>query len=497
MRYNGILMPISSLPGKYGIGTFGKEAYKFADRLKEAGQKYWQILPLGQTGAGDSPYQSYSTFAGNPYFIDLDMLVDEGLIKEEELEQFDFVGHPNYVDYDKIFASRYKALKIAYERWNQEYDGAYWEFIKANKFWLDDYALYMAIKGAHEGKSFTEWPAAVRNRDEDKLLYYRNTFAEDIDFYMFQQYYFMKQWKKLKKYVNSLGIEIVGDIPIYVAFDSADTWSDPKLFQFDEDGFPKSVAGCPPDAFSATGQLWGNPLYDWDYHEQTGYEWWIRRMAHCMKLYDVVRVDHFRGFDSYYAIPYGDEDATRGEWEEGPGMKLFDALKSTLGDMQIIAEDLGYLTDSVRKLVKDSGYPGMRVLQFAFDHVTPSSYLPHNYDENCVVYTGTHDNNTLLGWLKEISKEDKEYAKEYMGISSVEDDKEIAEAIIRLSMASVAKICIVPIQEFLGLSEEARINKPSTMGDNWKWRMSEGAFTEEIALKIKRMTWLYGRESVK
>lgn len=493
MRKNGILMPISSLPGKYGIGTFGKEAYKFADRLHEAGQKYWQILPLGPTGSGDSPYQSFSTFAGNPYFIDLEMLIEEGLLEESELEQFDFSGHPNYIEYEKVYNSRFAALRMAYKRWNQEYDGAYWEFIKENQFWLEDYALYMAVKNANGGVCFTEWSAELRNRDEGMLAYYKSKYAEEIDFYRFQQYCFMRQWKKLKKYVNSLDIEIVGDIPIYVAFDSADTWANPKLFQFDEEGFPKAVAGCPPDAFSETGQLWGNPLYDWEYHEQTGYEWWTKRMAHCLKLYDVVRVDHFRGFDSYYAIPYGDKDATRGKWEEGPGMKLFDALKSQLGEMQIIAEDLGYLTDSVRQLVKDSGYPGMRVLQFAFDHSNPSSYLPQNYSDNCVVYTGTHDNNTLLGWLKEISEEDKKYAKEYMGISSIDNDNEIAEAVIRLGMASVARICIVPIQEFLGLGEEARINKPSTMGTNWKWRMSEGAFTEEIAEKMHRMTWLYGR----
>lgn len=492
MRKSGILMPISSLPGKYGIGTFGKQAYKFADRLAEAGQKYWQILPLGATGYGDSPYQSFSTFAGNPYFIDLEMLTEEGLIKEEELNQFDFVGHPNFIDYERIYNYRFKALRIAYERWNPEYDGAYWDFANENKFWLEDYALYMAIKNANDGVSFIEWPEDIRIRDDEKLQYYSNKYAEEINFYRFQQYYFMKQWKKLKKYVNEKGIEIIGDIPIYVAFDSADTWSNPQLFQFDEDGMPKAVAGCPPDAFSATGQLWGNPLYDWNYHEETGFEWWIKRMAHCMKLYDVVRVDHFRGFDSYYSIPYGNEDATEGTWEQGPGMKLFDSLKGALGEMKIIAEDLGYLTPSVIELVKASGYPGMKVLQFAFDHREPSNYLPHSYSDNCVVYTGTHDNDTLLGWLTDISEEDKEYAKEYMNVTS-SDDKVLAESVIRLAMSSVAKICIIPIQEYLGLGGDARINKPSTIGWNWKWRMSEDDFDEEVAKKIYRMTWLYGR----
>lgn len=492
MRKSGILLPIASLPGKYGIGTFGKEAYRFIDSLKEAGQAYWQILPLGPTGYGDSPYQSFSTFAGNPYYIDLEMLAEEGLILEEELERFDFGNNDNYIDYEKIYNSRFKVLRIAYENCNLEYNGAFWEFVGENKFWLEDYALFMAVKNSFGGKSFAEWDDDIRLRREEAMQLYKNRYADEINFYMFQQYYFMKQWKKLKSYANENGIQIIGDIPIYVAFDSADTWSDPKLFQFDENGKPIAVAGCPPDAFSDLGQLWGNPLYNWDYHAQTGYEWWTKRMFHCRKLYDIVRVDHFRGFDSYYAIPYGREDAKEGVWEQGPGMALFDTLKEKLGEMNIIAEDLGYLTPSVLELVKNSGFPGMKVLQFAFDHREPSDYLPHTFHHNCVVYTGTHDNDTLRGWLTELSDEDRAFAMEYMHITN-DSDEEIAEGVLRLAMSSVANICIVPIQEYLEKDGSARINKPATLGNNWKWRMLEGEFDAKVIEKIKRMTWLYGR----
>ncbi len=492
MRKSGVLLPVASLPGKYGIGTFGKEAYRFIDCLKEAGQTYWQILPLGPTGYGDSPYQSFSTFAGNPYYIDLSALVEEGLLKEDDLEAFDWGDNESYIDYEKIYLSRFKVLRIAYKNCNLEYNGAFWEFVNDNRFWLEDYALYMAVKNAFDGKSFAEWDDDIRLRKEEALNRYKNTYADEINFYRFQQFLFMKQWKKLKKYANDNGILIIGDIPIYVAFDSADTWSNPKLFQFDEDCKPVAVAGCPPDAFSDLGQLWGNPLYKWDFHEQTGYDWWVKRMAHCRKLYDVVRVDHFRGFDSYYAIPYGNKDAQEGKWEQGPGMKLFDTLRERLGETQIIAEDLGFLTPSVLELVKNSGFPGMKVLQFAFDPREPNDYLPHNYPGNCVVYTGTHDNDTLLGWLTELGSEDRKFAREYMGMA-IDEPEKIAENVIRLAMRSTAKICIVPIQDYLGKDGSARINKPATLGDNWKWRMSKEEFDEQVIRKIQRMTWLYGR----
>lgn len=492
MRKSGILLPIASLPGKYGIGTLGKEAYRFVDCLKAAGQHYWQILPLGATGYGDSPYQSFSTFAGNPYYIDLPMLIEEGLLKEEDLAGYDWGDNASYIDYEKIYLSRFKVLRVAYENCNLEYNGAFWEFVSENKFWLEDYALYMAVKNAFDGKSFIEWDDDIRLRRPDAMNRYRDKYADEINFFRFQQFCFMKQWKKLKKYANENNIEIIGDIPIYVAFDSADTWSDPKLFQFDENGLPKAVAGCPPDAFTDLGQLWGNPLYDWPYHEQTGFEWWTKRMFHCRKLYDVVRVDHFRGFDSYYAIPYGNKDAKVGQWEQGPGMNLFDVLKEKLGETAIIAEDLGFLTPSVLELVKNSGFPGMKVLQFAFDHREPNDYLPHNYHHNCVVYTGTHDNDTLLGWLTELSPEDRKYAREYMGLPT-DNDVDIAEGVIRLAMRSIADICIVPIQDYIGKDGSARINKPATLGDNWKWRMAADDFSDAVIEKIHRMTWMYSR----
>ncbi len=492
MRKSGILLPITSLPGQYGIGTFGQEAYEFVDRLHEAGQGYWQILPLEPTGYGDSPYQSFSTFAGNPYLIDPKMLMEDGLIREEELAGIDFGPAEEWIDYEKIYHSRTPILKMAYGRFDAEQYDDYDDFQRENAFWLEDYALYMAIKNASGGAAFIDWEDGLRLRREEALDRARVQYAGEIDYIRFQQYYFMRQWKALKAYANENGVEIIGDIPIYVAFDSADTWSNPNLFQFDAEGMPIAVAGCPPDAFSESGQFWGNPLYQWTYHEATGYAWWIERIRHCRELYDVIRVDHFRAFDSYYAIPFGDADARNGKWEAGPGMRLFDALKNAFGDLRIIAEDLGYLTPSVRALVKETGYPGMKVLQFAFNHNDPSDYLPHNDHHNSVVYTGTHDNNTLIGWLKELSLEDYAYTKEYMHLET-DDPVMLAEGVIRLAMHSVADTCIIPMQEFLQLDGFARINQPATFGLNWKWRMKDDAFPEELAKKIHRMTWLYGR----
>jgi len=492
MRKSGVLMPVASLPGNYGIGTFGKNAYKFIDRLKEAGQKYWQILPLGPTGYGDSPYQSFSTFAGNPYFIDLDMLIEQGLLTEKECNEYDFGSNPNDIDYEKIYLSRFKVLKKAYLRSKHKETKEYKEYIKANKFWLEDYALFMAVKNSMDGVSFTNWDDDIRLRKDSAIKEYSEKYSDEIDFYCFLQYMFSCQWAALKAYANKNEIKIVGDIPIYVAFDSADTWSNPELFQFDENILPIGVAGCPPDGFSPTGQLWGNPLYNWDYHKKTNFEWWVSRIRHCTKIYDVVRIDHFRGFDEYYAIPYGDKTAENGKWEKGPGIALFNEIKKQLGDVEIIAEDLGFLTDSVIKLVKDSGYPSMKVLQFAFDSREESDYLPHNYNSNCVVYTGTHDNDTTLGWYKSIGKKDKDFAIRYLN-NKYRKLSDIPWDYIRLAMGSVAKFCIIPIQDYLGLGSEARINTPSTLGSNWRWRMDEDAFTEDLAKKIFKLTKLYGR----
>ena len=492
MRSSGILLPVASLPGKYGIGAFSKEAYKFIDFLKAAGQNYWQILPLGPTGYGDSPYQSFSTFAGNPYFIDLDTLIEEGLLKKSEVNKYDWGNNGSYIDYEKIWLSRFKVLKIAYERSEVEKKSAYKKYIKENAFWLDDYALYMAVKNKFGGVSFIEWDEDIRRRNPEAIAKYQKELKSEIGFYKFQQFKFNEQWNKLKAYANKNGVKIVGDIPIYVAFDSADTWANPELFKFDKNGLPTGVAGCPPDGFSATGQLWGNPLYNWKYHKKTGYAWWVERIRNCYKLYDVIRIDHFRGFDEYYNIPYGDPTAEFGNWEKGPGIDLFKTLKRELGEIDVIAEDLGFLTDSVLKLVKDTGYPGMKVLQFAFDSREDSDYLPHNYTPNSVVYTGTHDNNTIQGWYKELSKRDKNFALRYLNNSN-SDESEIHWDYIRLALGSVSKLCVIPIQDYLGLGAEARINTPATLGTNWKWRLSEKALTKSLAKKIYDITKLYAR----
>ena len=492
MRRNGMLLPIASLPSPYGIGGFSKEAYEFIDLLEETGQKLWQILPLGPTSYGDSPYQSFSTFAGNPYFIDLDTLVEKGWLTKEACEASDYGDNESYIDYGRIYNSRFVLLKQAFLNSDVLSDEKFAEFCKANQHWLPDYALYMALKNQNDGKSWIEWEEEIRLRKPEAVEYYKKELKEECNFYGFLQYEFHEQWTKVKEYAHEKGIQIVGDVPIYVAFDSADTWANPELFQLDEKNLPLGVAGCPPDAFSATGQLWGNPLYNWAYHKKTGYDWWLKRIAYCFDLYDIVRIDHFRGFDEYYSIPYGDETAVNGHWEKGPGMDLFDTVKEKLGELDIIAEDLGFLTESVFQLLKDSGYPGMKVLQFAFDPSEDSDYLTYKYQRNCVVYTGTHDNDTTAGWFEKLSDGDREVALRYMN-SFYTPKEEQHWDLIALAMRSTADTCIIPVQDFLGLGSEARINMPSTLGDNWKWRMTKGAFSEELKEKIRRMTKLYGR----
>lgn len=492
MRRNGMLLPIASLPSPYGIGGFSKEAYEFIDLLEETGQKLWQILPLGPTSYGDSPYQSFSMFAGNPYFIDLDTLAEKGWLTKEACEASDYGDNESYIDYGRIYNSRFVLLKQAFLNSDILSDEKFTEFCKANQHWLPDYALYMALKNQNDGKSWIEWEEEIRLRKPEAVEYYKKELEEECNFYEFLQYEFHEQWTKVKEYAHKKGIQIVGDVPIYVAFDSADTWANPELFQLDEKNLPLGVAGCPPDAFSATGQLWGNPLYNWAYHKKTGYDWWLKRIAYCFDLYDIVRIDHFRGFDEYYSIPYGDETAVNGHWEKGPGMDLFNTVKEKLGELDIIAEDLGFLTESVFQLLKDSGYPGMKVLQFAFDPSEDSDYLTYKYQRNCVVYTGTHDNDTTAGWFEKLSDGDKEVALRYMN-SFYTPKEEQHWDLIALAMRSTADTCIIPVQDFLGLGSEARINMPSTLGDNWKWRMTKGAFSEELKEKIRRMTKLYGR----
>ena len=509
MRKQGILMPISSLPSAYGIGTFGKESYAFVDFLKKAGQKLWQILPLGPTGYGASPYQSFSTFAGNPYFIDLETLVKEGLLTKKECDEVDFGDHPNYVDYGKLYQGKFPLLRKAWERAIKkglEAEKEYVGFIKKNSFWLDDYCLFMALKDAFPGTGLMDWEEGIRLRKPIVIAQYQRQLADEIRCYKFQQYEFSKQWKALKLYANHAGIEIIGDIPIYVSPDSADLWAHPELFQVDENGKPVGVAGCPPDAFSAAGQRWGNPLYRWDFHKVTNYAWWYQRLNYCYDWYDIVRLDHFRGFDEYWFVPCDAETAASGHWEKGPGAEFFKVLtrkmaegsikvngrRGKLADRKVIAEDLGLLTEGVFRLLEETGYPGMKVLQFAFDEGPDGEgmYLPHNYEKNCVVYTGTHDNETTLGWIRGRSKEQNAFLMDYLNCT---DDRELLWAMIRAAVSSVADMAIIPIQDYLELGNEARINMPSTLGDNWKWRMSQGVCTEELAEKICKLTRTYGR----
>lgn len=494
-RESGILLSIASLPSRYGIGCFSREAYEFVDQLKEAGQSYWQILPLCPTSYGDSPYQSFSTFAGNPYFISLEALIEEGVLTKEECDAADFGKKADSVDYAKLYLARFALLRKAYERSDISSNPDFVEFQQKNHWWLRDYAIFMAVKDLFDGKEWTLWPEDIRLRWQNALEYYQQTLYFDIEFQEYLQFLFLRQWTDLKAYANSQGIRIVGDIPIYVAMDSADTWSHPELFQLDENNRPTAVAGCPPDGFSATGQLWGNPLYRWEYHKSTGYQWWITRLWYCYQLYDVVRIDHFRGFDEYYSIPAGAGDATVGNWEPGPGIDLFCTIQGALGEKEIIAEDLGYVTDSVRRLVQESGYPGMKVLEFAFDSRDSgcaSDYLPHNYTENCVAYTGTHDNETIRGWFRSITAAEQKLARDYLCDQHTPENR-LHLSFISLIMRSQARICIIPLQDYLGLDNAARTNTPSTVGTNWKWRLTKGQFSANARKTIADITLRYGR----
>ena len=496
-RSAGILLPFTSLPSKYGVGCFSKEAYDFVDWLKEAGQTYWQILPICPTSFGDSPYQSFSTYAGNPYFISLEALIEEGVLTQEECDAADFGSNPVDISYDKLYYNRYPLLRKAYERSDISRNPAYQQFMNENHWWLNDYALFMALKNFFAGQCWYDWPKDIRLRWGFALDYYRRELYFDIEFQTYLQFKFFEQYKALKKYANDRGIKIIGDIPIYVAMDSADTWANPELFQLDENNLPVAVAGCPPDGFSATGQLWGNPLYRWDYHRDTGYAWWTTRLGYCYELYDVTRIDHFRGFDEYYAIPYGEPTAVNGKWEKGPGIELFRTLERNLGKHDVIAEDLGYLTDTVRDMVRDSGFPGMKVLEFAFDARDSSSasdYLPHNYPENCIVYTGTHDNETLVGWMSSVAREDFLLSRKYM-CDQHTPKKYLYKSYIALAMRSAAKTCIVPIQDWLGLDNSARMNFPSTIGTNWRWRLAPGQLTDALKEEMLDVTTLYGRKN--
>ena len=489
-RSSGILMPISSLPSRYGIGTLGREAYAFADFLHAAGQKYWQLLPLGPTSYGDSPYQSFSTFAGNPYFIDLELLVEDSLLSREDLDGRNWGTNSRYVDYGKIYESRFDVLKIAFRNGYERDRKAVESFARENA-WLPNYALYMAVKKHFGMKSWLDWPDEdIRLRKKAALERYRNELSEDVAFFSYLQYLFFRQWQALRDYIHSLGIKVIGDLPIYVAMDSADVWAEPEFFQLGEGNIPTEVSGVPPDYFSADGQLWGNPLYDYDRMRVDGFGWWIRRMEGAGRLFDVVRIDHFRGLESYWAVPYGSTTAKNGRWRKGPGMDLVGVLTGWFRGMDIIAEDLGYMTPEVIQLLKDSGLPGMKVLEFAFDSREPSDYLPHTYPRNCVCYVGTHDNETVMQWREQADKNDVTYARKYLGLNEAEG---FNWGIIRGGMSSVADTFVTQMQDYLGLGAEGRMNTPGTDKGNWQWRMLLGEATPSLAKKIRQYTKMYGR----
>jgi len=494
-RSSGILLPISALPSPHGIGTLGKAAYDFVDFLAKAEQKWWQILPVGPTSYGDSPYQSFSTFAGNPYFVDLEILCEEGLLEQAEIDALDWGSDPAKVDYEKIYNSRFLLLAKAKQRgWDKSAEEIS-KFTEENKSWLPDYALYMALKRHFGMKAWTEWEdEAIRLREEHALAKYRQELAEDMELFIYIQYLFFKQWNALRGYAKEKGIGIIGDLPIYVAMDSADVWAEPKFFQLDEKNVPYEVSGVPPDAFSADGQLWGNPLYDWDTMKADGYSWWIRRIGGAANLYDIIRIDHFRGLESYWAVPYGDTHARNGRWVKGPGMDLVSVLKNWFPNVSFIAEDLGYLTPEVVQLLQDSEFPGMKVLEFAFDSREPSDYLPHTYTSHCVCYVGTHDNETVMAWKDAAAPEDIEMAVKYLGLN---EEEGFHWGIIRGGMSSVAELFVTQMQDFLALGAEARMNTPSTLGTNWQWRLTEGQITETLTSKIAEMTRLYGRSNRK
>lgn len=488
-RASGILLPISSIPSPYGIGSLGKESFAFIDFLKDAGQKYWQILPVGPTGCGDSPYQSFSAFAANPYFIDPELLAEQGLLKKEELEEFHFGDNPERIDYKALFDNRFRMLRLAADRFPEE-DPDFLAFQKSNADWLEDYALFMALKEEHNMVSFQEWPDELRLRKFSALRSARVRLAKEIRFWKITQYLFFSQWRSLKAYAHKQGVYIIGDLPIYVSPDSSDLWAHSELFQVDEDQRPTHVAGCPPDSFTAEGQLWGNPLYAWERHESTGFRWWIQRLASAAEVYDVVRIDHFRGFSGYYSVPAGSKNAVHGTWRKGPGIDFVTAVKEKLPNLSVIAEDLGFLTDDVRELLAKSGFPGMKVLQFAFDSREESDYLPHNYEKNCVVYTGTHDNTTTEDWKLTARQEDVAFARKYLGIGPQDD---LTGAMIRAAQACVADTCIIPMQDYLRLGAEARMNTPGTVGGNWLWRVRKESLTPQLAAEIRELTELYGR----
>ena len=489
-RASGILLPLSALPSPYGIGTLGQAARDFIDFLADAGQRYWQMLPVGPISYGDSPYQSFSTFAGNPYYVDLDLLVEDGLLLPEELD-YPWGDDPGRVDYGKLFEERFEVLRQAADRGIPRDGAAFAAFREENARWLRDYSLFMALKRRFGMRHWSEWPEEdIRLHRPAAVEKWRAALREDVDLFEYIQFLFFRQWADMKEYAESRGVEIIGDVPIYVAMDSADVWAEPQWFQLDEDNVPTEVSGVPPDYFNEDGQLWGNPLYRWDAMERDGFGWWIRRVEGAFKLYDVLRIDHFRGLESYYAVPFGEKTARKGRWVKGPGMKLVGVLSSWFYDNSFIAEDLGYMTPEVRQLLADSGFPGMKVLEFAFNPHEPSDYLPHYYPRACVCYTGTHDNAPLMAWKEEADPADIAFAESYLGLNEAES---FCAGVIRGGMGSVADLFVAQMPDWLELGPEGRINTPGVPMGNWTWRVRPGELTEELADRIAAMTKRYGR----
>ena len=536
MRESGILFPIFSLPSKYGVGSFSKEAYDFVDFLEKSGQGYWQILPVGPTGFGNSPYQPFSAFAGNPYFISLDSLVEEGYLTEAECREAFFGNDIEKVDYGALYENRLPLLRKAFQRFMEEctpsgkesgeisadalksteeevssqasteasainspaggaapgsIHAEYAQYKQDEKYWLLDYALFMALKNSHEGASWLTWEDPLRSREEAALAKAKEELADEIEFYCFIQFVFDRQWKKLRAYANAKQVKIIGDLPFYVSLDSVDAWAHPEVFQMDKDLVPTVVAGCPPDVFSATGQLWGNPIYDWEGLKKADYNWWVRRMQRNYEFYDVIRIDHFHGFCDYYAIPYGDKTAEKGTLKEGPGYDFFQVLEKKIGTCPIIAEDLGNVTPENEKLLLDTGFPGMKVLQFGFTS-WDSVYMTHKHIKNCVVYTGTHDNPPTRAWIEQINDQERDFTRRYVN-SMNSDYGQLTWDIIREAYRSVADLCIIPLQDYLCKGNEARINTPGTGDGNWEWRLLPNFLSEDLARSIHALTALYGR----
>lgn len=490
MRKSGILMHISSLPSKYGIGTLGEEAYKFIDFLKESGQSFWQILPIGPTSFGDSPYQSPSTYAGNPYFIDFDMLRDDDLLKESDYNLYNWGEDEEKVDYKALFQNKYKILRKAYRNGFERDKEKVEKFKNKNEYWLLDYALFMAIKEHFDFKSFLLWDLPIRRGKEESREKYKEFLKEDIEFHIYIQYLFFKQWRDLKEYANKNGVEIIGDIPIYVAEDSVDVWANKKIFHVDDDFNPIEVSGCPPDAFSDDGQLWGNPLYNWEALKNQKFKWWIDRTKYASSIYDVVRIDHFRAFSSYYAIPRGEKTARNGIWKNACGDELFKNVQKEIPNVKIIAEDLGMLSQDVYELMDKVGFPGMKVLLFAFNSEGDSDYIPYKIGCNSVAYIGTHDNDTYMGWVDQANSDDLNFARKYMNLTEEEGYNWGA---IRTLLETKAEIAIIQMQDILGLGNEARMNHPSTLGGNWLWRVKREVFTKELSDKLYESTKIFGR----